>query len=180
MNHYGLMAQEHWSRHAPSRYAALENPEEFFTELGESAAAQIEALSASLEQTVPSDLPYLEEVAQLQAVRKQAEDVVLSELIFSVTAEPSGLAEELETMLGELPSATMIEHELQSIQEDASEEAEREGFSEPILSDEQEARRSRLQKMLPLVTLDREPSEMDETELTNRILALREFWSPAQ
>ena len=141
MNKYGLMAREHWSRHAPSRFATLEDPEQYFTDLGETAAAQIEQLSVSLERSLPADLEYLDRVAQLRAIWKQAEDAVLSELVYSVEAEPSSLAEELETMLGSLPSASMIENELQAIQEQAEEEAEREGFSTPILSEEQETRR---------------------------------------
>lgn len=178
MNKYGLLAREHWSRHAPSRYAALEDPEQYFTELGETAAAQIEQMTVSLERSLPTDLEYLDRVAQLRAIQKQAEDAVLSELVYSVEPEPSSLADELETMLSALPSASMIEDQLQSIREEAEEEAEREGFSTPILSDEQEARVARLEKMLPLVQLEQEPAEMDETSLTNRILALREFWSP--
>ena len=178
MNKYGLMAQDHWRRHAPSRFAALEDPEQYFEELGETAAAQIEQVTLTLERSLPVDLEYLDRVAQLQAIRKQAEEAVLSDLVYSVEPEASSLADELETMLSALPSPSMIEDQLQTIREGAAEEAEREGFSEPILSDEQEERVSRLEKLLPLVRLEQDPTEMDETALTNRILALREFWSP--
>jgi hypothetical protein len=49
------------------------------------------------------------------------------------------------------------------------------GWSEPLLSEEQEAQHQRLTALLPLVRLDRDPSEMSETELSDRIEALRPF-----
>ena len=37
MNQYGEMARRHWARWLPGRFAAIENPEAFFTGLGEEA-----------------------------------------------------------------------------------------------------------------------------------------------
>ena len=37
MNQYGQMARRHWARWLPERFAAIENPEAFFTGLGEQA-----------------------------------------------------------------------------------------------------------------------------------------------
>ena len=42
MNRYGAEALEHWRRHLPISYGMLEDPEEFFTGLGEQAEAEIE------------------------------------------------------------------------------------------------------------------------------------------
>jgi hypothetical protein len=42
MNHHGQQAQLHWSRHLPASYSRLEDPDRFFTELGEQADAEIE------------------------------------------------------------------------------------------------------------------------------------------
>ena len=178
MNKYGLIAQEHWQRHAPSRYAALENPSEFFEELGQAALDQIEQLQTSLEAQIPKDLPYLEQVGQLRAAQKQAEEQVLNELVYSVEPEASSLAEELEQMLGDLPSPQMIEDSLTRMQQDAQDEAEREGWTAPTLTDEQQERADRLTALLPLVSLPADPSQMSEAELTDRILALRPFWDP--
>jgi len=178
MNKYGLIAQEHWARHAPSRYAALENPSEFFQDLGESAAAQIDQLSTSLEREMPKDLSYLEQVAQLRAIQQQAEHTVLAELVYSVEPEPTSLAAELEQMLGDLPTPALIETALQEMQQTAEDEAERDGRTTPILSDEQQERHDRLTALLPLVSLTSEPATMSEAELTDRILALRPFWDP--
>jgi hypothetical protein len=173
MNKYGLQAQEHWRRHAPSRYAALEDPPAFFEDLGQAVANQVADLTSHLESTLPADLPYLERVAQLRAIQKQAEDQALTELVFSVEPETTDLAEELEQLLGDLPDPARIEDLLQELQDQAEEEAQRQGFSTPVLTEEQEQRRARLLSLLPLVTLQEDPERMDEQELTRRILALR-------
>ena len=44
MNHHGTQAQLYWSQHLPASYSRLEDPEEFFTNLGEQADAEIEDL----------------------------------------------------------------------------------------------------------------------------------------
>lgn len=175
MNRYGLQARSHWMTHAPSRYADLENPTEFFQQLGETAADQIATLTAQLEQDLPNNLSYLERVQQLRAVQKQAEEIVLSELIYSVPTEASSLAEELEDLLGQVPSAPMITSMLERLQTEAEEEAEQEGWTRPLLSEEQEAQHQRLTRLLGMVELPRDPEEMSEAELSERIAALRPF-----
>lgn len=40
MNIWGVAARDHWRRYRPQSYAALEDPEGFFSELGEEAAAR--------------------------------------------------------------------------------------------------------------------------------------------
>ena len=44
MNHYGEQAHRHWSRYLPASYGRLEDPETFFSQLGEQADAEIEDL----------------------------------------------------------------------------------------------------------------------------------------
>ena len=48
MNRYGLMAQQHWARWLPARYAAIEDPDSFFSDLGNQAEARIGSLAAEL------------------------------------------------------------------------------------------------------------------------------------
>lgn len=177
MNRYALLALSHWQTHAPARCAALEDPTSFFETLGNTAAAQIQVLSDRLEQDLPRELAYLNRVAQLRAIQKQAEEQVLSELVFWVEPEISTLVEELGQLLAELPGAGMIEDSLQRIELESQEEADREGWSTPLLSEEDLAQRDQLRALLPLVRLDRAPEEMEEAELSDRILALRPFWS---
>jgi hypothetical protein len=42
VNRYGAETLEHWRTYLPGSYSGLEDPEEFFTELGEQADAEIE------------------------------------------------------------------------------------------------------------------------------------------
>ncbi len=48
VNQYGEMARRHWARWLPDRYAAIENPEEFFTSLGNQAEKKITTLAWDL------------------------------------------------------------------------------------------------------------------------------------
>lgn len=178
MNKYALIAQEHWQKHAPTRYAALENPEEFFEELGESAAVQIDQVASSLERQLPQDLPYLERVGQMQAIRLQAEETVLTDLVYSVESESTSLAAELEEMLSDLPTPAAIQAAIDQLHEEAADQSEQEGFSTSSMTSDQTARLQRLEALLPLVTMDEDPEQMPEPALRDRILALRPYWDP--
>ena len=48
MNRYGVIAQRHWARWLPRQYAAISDPESFFTTLGEGVARQIDDLTDEL------------------------------------------------------------------------------------------------------------------------------------
>jgi len=47
LNQYGRQAMQHWQRIDPERYARIEDPQSFFSDLGSQAAAQIQELSDS-------------------------------------------------------------------------------------------------------------------------------------
>lgn len=81
MNQYGEMARRHWARWLPDRYAAIGNPETFFTGLGEEAAERITALAWEL---AGDDIPgegYLAKAGRLGEARHRAEQIVLGEMI---------------------------------------------------------------------------------------------------
>ena len=59
MNQYGEMARRHWARWLPGRLAAIENPEQFFTGLGNQAEEKITALAWELAGDDPPGEPYL-------------------------------------------------------------------------------------------------------------------------
>lgn len=176
MNKYALLAQRFWQTHASQRYASLENPQEYFEDLGESAAAQIEAISLQQEAKMPQDLDYLAHLRQLVGIRKQAEEIVLSDLVYSIETEPRDLIEELEEILGDLPDPRMIQATLRQIQDEAEQESEQEGLDRVVLSEDQVARKEQLTALLPLVSVD--PDMMDEPELRDQILTLQPFWDP--
>ncbi len=48
VNRYGVIAQRHWARWLPKQYAAISDPESFFTTLGEEVARQIDDLTDDL------------------------------------------------------------------------------------------------------------------------------------
>jgi len=81
MNQYGRRAQRHWQTHLPSQYSQINGPEQFFTEMGETIAEQIEDLA---EQIAGPDQPgetYLDKLGRLNMARQSAEDEVMRETL---------------------------------------------------------------------------------------------------
>lgn len=81
MNPYGAMAQRHWARWLPQQYAAIEDPDSFFTDLGERASDQIGELEYEFAGDPPPGEGYLDRVGRLGQARRQAEEIVLHEMI---------------------------------------------------------------------------------------------------
>jgi hypothetical protein len=83
MNEYGTMAQRHWRRWLPERYATIENPDEYFANLGEEVAADIEQRWAELQAQAgnPPGEDFTDRVGRLNALKKQAEETVLAERV---------------------------------------------------------------------------------------------------
>ena len=81
MNQYGEMARRHWARWLPGRLAAIGNPEEFFTGLGNQAEEKITALAWELAGDDPPGEAYLAKAGRLGEARHRAEQIVLHEMI---------------------------------------------------------------------------------------------------
>jgi hypothetical protein len=83
MNQYGRRAMRHWEEFLPERLAELEEPEEFFLELGEQAAEDIDALADDLVARYPNhdQAPDAEREAQLATARRLAESQVARDLL---------------------------------------------------------------------------------------------------
>ena len=81
MNQYGEMARRHWARWLPGRFAAIENPEAFFTGLGEEAEQRITVLAWDLAGDDPPGEEYLDKAGRLGEARHRAEQIVLDEMI---------------------------------------------------------------------------------------------------
>jgi hypothetical protein len=82
MNAYGTQAMNHWKTAAPTRYAALPDPVEFFTELGDEIQNQVLNLTETLTAGLPASEDYLERVGQVNAARMQAEEIVRADLMW--------------------------------------------------------------------------------------------------
>jgi hypothetical protein len=103
MNRYGAMARSHWARWLPQRYSTIEDPDSFFSTLGQETARQIDELTAEL---AGDDLPgegYLAKAGRLTAARSQAEEIILPQQIL-LAPEPE-TSEDPED--NDLPSATI-------------------------------------------------------------------------
>ena len=81
MNRYGAQAKAHWQRKFPQRVRDLEDPEAFFTQLGEDVAEAIEQMARSLAGSGPPGEGYLQRLQRLNTARAQAESHVLREMV---------------------------------------------------------------------------------------------------
>jgi hypothetical protein len=80
MNSYGMKARKHWEQWRPRQYSQLENPDNFFSELGEEISQRVTELSQAL---AGSDRPgegFMAKAARLNMARFDAEAAVLREL----------------------------------------------------------------------------------------------------
>jgi hypothetical protein len=89
MNQYAAMAERHWRRWLPSRVAAMDDPSNFFSDLGEEVAERIEDLTAELAGDDPPGETYLDKVGRLNMARLRAEEMVLAEAVL-LPPEPGG------------------------------------------------------------------------------------------
>ena len=80
MNKYGTMLKDQWTQADPEMVAGLEDPEAYFSQLGEQAAEQVADLSLNLAGPDKPGEEYLEKVGRLNMARRQAEEIVLAEL----------------------------------------------------------------------------------------------------
>lgn len=81
MNHYGAKAASHWRRHLPEQLKKIQDPEHFFTLLGETASEEIEQRTDVLADLAPEQDGYLEESARRATARTMAESQVMREMI---------------------------------------------------------------------------------------------------
>ena len=81
MNRYGAMARGHWARWLPQRYAAIKDPDSFFSTLGQETARQIDELTADLAGDDQPGEGYLVKAGRLAAARSRAEEIILPEQI---------------------------------------------------------------------------------------------------
>jgi hypothetical protein len=83
MNRYGVIAQRHWARWLPKQYAAIIDPDSFFTTLGEKVAREIDDLTDELVGEIKQSDSYLAHVGRLFAARAIAEELILPQRVLS-------------------------------------------------------------------------------------------------
>jgi hypothetical protein len=81
MNYYGQLAQRHWARWLPHQYATIKDPDSFFSDLGSRVEARIDELADQLVGDDQPDEGYLGKAGRIGQARRQAEEIVLSEMV---------------------------------------------------------------------------------------------------
>lgn len=84
MNKYGVRAKAHWTRWLPQRTAHLEDPDAYFTSLGEQVADAVEATEdafAAQHADALGAADYMTRVGMLNNFRMQAEEIHLAEMV---------------------------------------------------------------------------------------------------
>jgi len=81
MNRYGVIAQRHWARWLPKQYAAISDPDTFFTTLREEVARQIDAVADELMDETGQGDGYLAQVGWLFAARAVAGELILPQRV---------------------------------------------------------------------------------------------------
>lgn len=80
MNKYGRLAQRHWQRWLPTRYAQIQDPESFFTGLGDQIEDQVTQAAEASVRAQPEATDYLARVGQLSMARLAAEEAAMAQL----------------------------------------------------------------------------------------------------
>ncbi|MBT8226105.1 MAG: hypothetical protein HKP61_15170 [Dactylosporangium sp.] len=81
MDKYGRRAQRHWQQHLPSQHAKIQDPETFFTQMGDTISDQIEDLADQIAGTDRPGETYLDKLGRLNLARLEAETEVLRETL---------------------------------------------------------------------------------------------------
>jgi len=87
MNRYGTQAMEHWKTHLSERYSQIEDPDKYFSNLGEEIEEEIENLSLDITGDDPPNENYLTKLGRLNEARLTAETTVLRQRLPSPDLE---------------------------------------------------------------------------------------------
>ena len=79
-NQYGTRAKQHWQKHLPERFRQLEDPDSFFSTLGEEIAERVQTLAEELAGDDPPGESYLDKLGRLNMARRDAESEILREM----------------------------------------------------------------------------------------------------
>lgn len=116
MNKYGSLAQSYWKNADRTRYEELTDPETYFEQLGEQVLVMVDSLLNVMERNPPANEGYLETVGRLNALRRQAEEIAMTELVY-IPAVPSTVDEELELQEMQRPSQERVLELLEQLEE---------------------------------------------------------------
>lgn len=83
MNEFGDLVQRHWERERPTELATIEDPQAYFTQVGEEIAAEIQRRVDAEEHHTQDEISedYLANLAHLTTLRARIETEVLDEYL---------------------------------------------------------------------------------------------------
>jgi hypothetical protein len=81
MSKYGTMARRHWQQHLPSQHQQIEDPEVFFTTLGEQIQTAVEQRTDLIAGEDPPGETFLDKLGRLNEAKLSAEGEVLREML---------------------------------------------------------------------------------------------------
>jgi hypothetical protein len=81
MNRYGRQAMRHWQENLPQRYRQIEDPETFFTHLGEQMQQQVIEGKRSLAGDDPGGETFLDKLGRLNMAEANAVEQVIREML---------------------------------------------------------------------------------------------------
>lgn len=87
MNKYGQQARTYWETERPEALSQIPDPTEFFSTLGQQVQDQVIDLSQQLAGPDPEGEGYLEKVGRLNSATKEAEEIVMNDLVYSEPSE---------------------------------------------------------------------------------------------
>lgn len=79
MNKYAARLKQQWLEANPTFVQELENPDQYFRQMGEQVQEQVLALKLALAGKDSPDEPYLQKMGRLNAATMQAEQIVLQD-----------------------------------------------------------------------------------------------------
>jgi hypothetical protein len=81
MNEYGRMALDHWQRWLPERLSQIEDPNSFFSTLGDQVATRIADLTLDLAGEDPPGETFMQKLGRLNDAAQRAREMVLPEMV---------------------------------------------------------------------------------------------------
>ncbi|MFI5736068.1 hypothetical protein ACIA49_38500 [Kribbella sp. NPDC051587] len=114
MNRYGATAQKYFRDFLPTRYSQIEDPEDYFQDLGQQIQDQITDLTPELAGLDPKGEGFLAKVGRLEAAKKLAAERVMAEMVYSQVPEneTEDLPEETANYYGDLHQTIQDIHDL--------------------------------------------------------------------
>ena len=82
MNHYGQIAERYWTDWRPSRVIEMDDPETFFTEMGQQVQHEVDMTYAAMTKVVQADIPPEKVEGWKNTARKMAEEKALAEIVY--------------------------------------------------------------------------------------------------